>query len=92
MDIHQACTELESLFVTSMRPHFLSITAEDDDVSPYILIVISRPEYANIPIPERIQRCYNLIRISNVELLSSHEIFVQCFSNEELDDYLQYLF
>lgn len=92
MSIEDACVELESLFINAMRPHFLSITPETDEINDYILVVISRPEYENISIPERVQRCYNLIRITNAKLLSSFDIYIQTFSNDELDDYLQYLF
>lgn len=86
--MNELITQIESVLVSNLRPHFLIISKEED----YINIIIARSEYKYLSIPNRVSRIYNLIEALIPDTIPKNKIIIQAFDCDEMSDYLEYLF
>lgn len=76
---------LKEKIVTKLNPDFLSILHNTEGDSPFIHIVISKKNYENKLIEDRVKEVYDVL-MNDTPLLQPMKlpIIVEAFSNQEL--------
>ena len=81
--------ELESTIVYNLRPTFLSIVHEKEEL-PFIHIIVSHPSFNNKPMKDRINYIFSLIKDNNLDILNRVTIIVEAFSSSEMEDLFEH--
>lgn len=87
MDRKYVQSELESIIIFNIRPHFLIIEYENE----FFHIIISHPRYKGVTISNRISEIFSLINTCNKSILNKYLLIVQCFDPEEMNEVLEYI-
>ena len=62
------------------RPDYIEISYQSD----HIYILLSKEEYKNFKIHERVQGIYALLQFEHSDLLDEYAIIVECLDSKEL--------
>ena len=77
---------IESVLSIHLRPHFLSVTKEEEVIS----IIVSHPSFSFLAVSERISKIFDLLKLHNPVIFNQTNVVVQAFSEEELEDLFEY--
>lgn len=86
-DIKLAKAEIESTLIYHIRPHFISIS----DESTFIHVIIAHPKFKNVPIPNRINLIFSLLKEYNPDIFNMWTVIIECLDSVEMQDALEYL-
>lgn len=84
-------TVLKATLVREFRPTFLSIRYENDSKDPFIHVVISSNQFANMPIEKRVALVYKKIFEDTGELVSLLPVIVETFNSTEMVEIFEYI-
>ena len=79
-EINNLLTLIECTLLEQEKPDYIEISYQMD----HIYILLSKEEYKNYRIYERVQSIYALIQFEHSELLEEYAIIVECLDSDEL--------
>lgn len=87
-DIQLTLAKIESLLVTTIRPSFLSVTEEKDNI-PHILIVVSHPNFRYFSFQQRVSRIYSLLTNHLYDTIEERTVIVQAYDDTEMGEIIE---
>lgn len=73
---------LEATLINEERPEYIEVSHQ----MGFIHILLSKKEYENMPLHERIMRITSLLEFEHEEILEQYPVIVECLSDAELTD------
>lgn len=81
-EIQNYITLIEATLINEESPSYLEVSYQNG----IIYVLISKPEYKDYLLHERIQAVHSLLQFEHDDIISIHPIIVECLTEQELDD------
>lgn len=78
--INNILTLIECTLLEFEKPDYVEISYQQD----HIYILLSKEDYKNYKIHERVQSVYALIQFEHSEILEEYAIIVECLDSDQL--------
>jgi hypothetical protein len=79
-EVQNILTLIECTLLEAEKPDYIEVSWQMDT----IYVLLSKEEYRNIKVYERIQSVYALIQFEHSELLEEYSVLVECLDSDEL--------
>ena len=73
---------LEATLINEENPDYIEVSEQ----AGFIYILISKKEYENIPLHERIMRISSLLEFEHDDILDKYPVIIECYDEKELTD------
>lgn len=79
-EINSLLTLLECTLINEESPDYIEVSEQNG----FIYILLSKRDYKNMSISERINGIFNLLRFEHLDILQKYVIIVECLDSQEL--------
>lgn len=80
LEIDNILTLLEVTLLNEEIPDYIEVSFQNN----FIYILLSKREYENMSISERIYRIFNLLKFDHFDIIQKYPIIVECLDPKEL--------
>lgn len=81
-EINTLLTILECTLLSEEQPSYIEVSYQ----SGFIYILLSKPEYKNYSLSERINGVFNLLKYEHSAIIEKYPVIVECLSEDELTE------
>lgn len=85
MKIEDALLLLEATLINEERPEYIEVSEQ----AGFIFILLSKKEYKDIPLHERILRITSLLEFEHDDILDQYPVIVECYDDQQFTDLLK---
>ncbi len=84
-DLQSILLLLEATLLEYEVPDYIEVSEQNN----VIYVLISKEEYKNVPLHERIQKVSALLEFDHDDILDKYPVIIECLDSQELSDLME---